>query len=173
MKNYSKLLEELSVDDLPNEGLRMLATDCGKELVIRLLQGVPGQGFVVPERPRNSLTPIADVKDENERLKQLEAATSESWRIVAEECGVDVVLSLFEHAKGASFYVPKSGLSAIYKSYVVRNYNGHNARNLALALRITQSQVYRILNAKIGPVKRQQPIPSNQINMFRSGTHDA
>lgn len=171
--NYSQLLEEMSVEDLPNEGLRMLASECGKGVVVRLLQGVPGLGFVVPDSGRKHLEAINAGKGDEARIKLIGDLTNENWALLAELCGVDVVLSLFENAAGAAFYVPKNGLKNTFKKFVVKHYNGHNARRLALLLRITQSALYSILNEKMGPVKRQRPVSENQLSIFKWGTNDA
>jgi len=49
---------------------------------------------------------------------------------------------------GIRISVPKTGFNNIIKNYVKKNYNGFNARQLALKLRVSETFIYKTIQKK-------------------------
>ena len=79
---------------------------------------------------------------------RIEDLPNKDLQIVAELCGLDVALSLIENLDGVNIYIPKFSFRRMIKCYVQRHYNGHNAKQLALELGITDRMVYKLLKEK-------------------------
>jgi Mor family transcriptional regulator len=74
--------------------------------------------------------------------------------LVAQECGLDVAVKLWEGMKGTVVNVPKNGLQRVVMRYVRKFYNGRNASELAVRCGISERQVYAILED--APIKNDQ-----------------
>ena len=74
--------------------------------------------------------------------------------LVAQECGMDTALKLWDGMKGTVVSVPKNGLRRAVERYVRTYYTGRNASELAVRCGISERQVYAILEG--APVKNDQ-----------------
>jgi Mor family transcriptional regulator len=72
----------------------------------------------------------------------IEDMPNNDLRLVAESCGIEVAVSLMENMSGIAIYVPKLGDKLLKKRYIIRHYNGHNAKELALLLGMAEKFIF-------------------------------
>lgn len=78
-----KMLETLSMDDLPNEGLRYIAAACGMEIAKSLIVHCPGLEFRIPMRPnRIAAKRHIEINWDGANAKALARETGMSQRFV-------------------------------------------------------------------------------------------
>ena len=78
-----KLLESLSVDDLPNEGLQYIANACGIEIAKALIMHCAGMSFQIPVRPsRDSAKRYIEIHYDGANVRALAKETGMSCRFV-------------------------------------------------------------------------------------------
>ncbi|MBF0481295.1 MAG: hypothetical protein HQK81_06265 [Desulfovibrionaceae bacterium] len=74
--------------------------------------------------------------------------------LIVQECGLEVAVKLVDKLGGTQLNIPRSGLKATVERYVRAQYNGTNAKTLALKCGITERHVYHIVEG--GAVKGDQ-----------------
>ena len=65
-------------------------------------------------------------------------------RLVAEACGIDVAVKLLEEMGGIQLSIPKNGFKKVIAKCICDNYNGRNAKELALKCNVTERYVYKL-----------------------------
>lgn len=66
---------------------------------------------------------------------------------IADKCGLDSALLVWQHFPGSQLYIPKAD-DVRRTKHVLDHYNGHNVRDLARTLHISERAVYQILQSK-------------------------
>lgn len=81
-----------------------------------------------------------------------EDITSENMRLIAEQCGVEVALSLMDKMAGVVLYVPakNTGLKKLMHDYIRKKYDGtrDSTNRLALETGISVNKIHRIVTGK-------------------------
>lgn len=88
------------------------------------------------------------------RAMVTEEDLSGDMALVAQECGLDVALSLWAGMQGTTVSVPKSALKQAVTRFVRERYTGRNAAELAVQCGISERQVYVIVEE--APIKNDQ-----------------
>lgn len=89
---------------------------------------------------------------------QIHDLPNRDMQLVAEQCGIDIALLLIERLGGLCLYIPQKGDSLLMKKYILRNYDGTNAKDLALELGTTERYIYKVMAEKAAP--------PNQLGLF-------
>jgi hypothetical protein len=76
-------------------------------------------------------------------IDNVEDLLSGDLRIIAESCGMDVLIKLWEECPSLSLYISTVPLNEARKLYARRNYNGSNAKMLALKLGVSERFVFQ------------------------------
>jgi len=90
-------------------------------------------------------------------LKNLTIADmpNDDMKLVAEQCGMEVAIILLEKLNGIIIYIPKIAADKRFiKKYVNENYDGRNAKNLAVEIGVSEQYIYKLLagdNGKKSP----------------------
>lgn len=85
------------------------------------------------------------IKNLNNPEHHLEGDT----RLIAEECGIESFIKLYEIFNKTSVNFSESHLKELKKQYVREYFNGNNAKLIARKLGVSQRFVYEILNEKV------------------------
>ncbi len=72
--------------------------------------------------------------------------------LVAKKCGLDVATKLILHLQGVSIHVPQKALKKVADKYIRENYDGHNAKELAVVCGVCVRHVYGVVGE--GPKKK-------------------
>jgi Mor family transcriptional regulator len=76
----------------------------------------------------------------------IEDMPSQDMMFVAEQCGIKVALDLIKKLGGVWLYIPKrNALMKIAKKIIIKNFDGTNAKQLAILCNISERQVYSIV----------------------------
>ncbi len=68
-------------------------------------------------------------------------------RLIYDYCGREVLLALLEHLPSMSLYVSTKPLEAAKRRYISQYFDGANAKLLAARLHVSESQVYKVIEA--------------------------
>lgn len=81
---------------------------------------------------------------------QMEDLRSDTLRELAETIGLEAAMQLAETYGGMVLYVPKadSVLGAVRDRHIRQEYDGTNARKLAIRYNVSESWVNRVANAR-------------------------
>jgi len=79
----------------------------------------------------------------------------EDLRWIAERLGVKAAWGLAVCFSGTYFYIPKTINNALKKRYCQLNYDGHNARRLAILMEVSEPTVYKWVAQDSAPTARQ------------------
>jgi len=71
-------------------------------------------------------------------------------RLVAESLGIETAINLMREFAGVTFSVPRLGFKKFMSRYIISNYTGSNARQLALKFGVTERTIYEILKNEKG-----------------------
>lgn len=93
-----------------------------------------------------------------EWIEQLtpEDMPNRDMKMVAELCGVPVAINLIEQLQGVNVYVPKGGDMRMIRKLILKHYNGHNAKELALELKVTEAFVFKVMQDARGSASASQ-----------------
>lgn len=88
--------------------------------------------------------------DPNEKLAWLKTLKEEDIikvlssdsLLIYQECGVEVLVKLWEKFGGMPFYISNEPLTKLKKIYVKQAYNGTNAKRLAMELNVCERFIY-------------------------------
>jgi Mor family transcriptional regulator len=73
---------------------------------------------------------------------------NQDLRDIASEFGVPTALKMVKEFGGSIFYIPKiDSFKAQAISFIKKNYNGHNAREVANSCRVSIRYVYKIIES--------------------------
>jgi len=65
-------------------------------------------------------------------------------QIIFDSCGIDVLASIWAgNLMGMSLHISTKPLFALKKAYIRKHYNGHNIKDLAIKLRMSERTVFR------------------------------
>jgi hypothetical protein len=96
----------------------------------------------------------------------LDDMPSGDMKFVAEQCGVRIAISLLKNISGNWIYIPKrDAFKKIVDKIVIDKFNGSNAKNLAVACRISERHVYDIIEKEDARRKGIRP-KIKQLNLF-------
>lgn len=84
---------------------------------------------------------------------------NEDMASLAELVGMESTLKIMESFSGVGLYVPKGGLKKTIERYILDNYDGTNARKLALRTGMTERFVYSLLERHRVPDPNQGELP--------------
>ena len=71
-------------------------------------------------------------------------------RLIAEECGIESLIKMYEIFNKTSVNFSESHLKDLKKQYVREYFDGNNAKQIARKLGVSQRFVYEVLNDKVG-----------------------
>jgi Mor family transcriptional regulator len=69
---------------------------------------------------------------------------SDHMRMVADQCGISIAISLMQKVPGLELYIPASGKKAIDRNYIRTNWTGSNSASIAVHLGIDNEKVKKI-----------------------------
>ena len=76
----------------------------------------------------------------------LEEVLEGDARRIYERCGPDVLIALLGIFEGMFFYLPAKITRKARQLYILKNYNGRNANDLAIRLGTSSRYVYKIVS---------------------------
>ncbi len=71
-------------------------------------------------------------------------------RLIAEYCGIDTLISLWENLAGLNLYISGAPIMKARKRYIQTFYNGRNAKELAALLGVSDRFVYQVVRERKG-----------------------
>ena len=74
-------------------------------------------------------------------------------QLIAEHCGMDVLIRLWECVPGLNIYVSTKPLIEAKKRYIRKFYNGSNIKSLAIKLNVSERFVYEAISSATADVK--------------------
>ena len=97
-----------------------------------------------------SLNWVRDIDD-------LDDVLSGDVRLIAESCGIDVLIRLWEECPSLSLYISTVPLNEARRRYIRKHYTGSNAKELAAMLGVSDRFVFQTVAAdsKRGNAERQ------------------
>jgi len=78
--------------------------------------------------------------------EEIEKALEGDLELVYSLCGLDMLLSLWEHFSGMNIYVSTKPLRVLQRSYIKKNFTGGNIKELARKLGVSEKFVYIVIN---------------------------
>lgn len=66
-------------------------------------------------------------------------------RLVAEQCGLDVAIKLYENMSGISISIPRNALREFQEKYILQHKSIYRTKELALMLNLTERTVEQII----------------------------
>lgn len=85
-----------------------------------------------------------DLKYKNIVLSK-EDLPNDDLLLVAEKCGLEVAIRLMNQLQGLTINIPRNALRKVVSRYIREQYNGRNAKQLALECQVSVRHVYGIL----------------------------
>jgi len=83
--------------------------------------------------PNEKLAWLKSIKEED-IVKNL----SNDTLLIYEECGIEVLIKLWEKFGGMPFYISNGPLNNLKRIYIKKNYSGDNLKRLAMELNVSQ-----------------------------------
>jgi hypothetical protein len=123
-------INELRIEDIQSEHMRAVAESCGIKDAISLMLNVPGIEIYVPKI-------IGAVTEKD-------IAANPYMKIVAERCGYGIAARLIMHRAdliSTVIYIPKNGFVITRKKFILKNFTGSNATELALKCGVSDRHV--------------------------------
>lgn len=102
----------------------------------------------------------------------IEDMPNADMKLVAECCGIEIALKLLTSLPGISISVPKFGIRKIARDYIIKNYNGKNAKKLAFETGLTENYIYKILREERQPVSTDISIIQMEFFERRGSAND-
>jgi Mor family transcriptional regulator len=97
----------------------------------------------------------------------IEDMPTEDLKLVARACGPDVAAKLLKELPGVTLYIPRSGITQVKKNYIRKNFNGSNAKKLAIETGYSEMHLYAIVRGEQGTAGKKD-IEIFQIDMFEN-----
>jgi Mor family transcriptional regulator len=72
---------------------------------------------------------------------------NQDMKLVAELCGIDVAVKLLQELGGVGIMIPKFGFRKVIQKYICDNFDGTNAKRLALELGVSLRFIYTCCDA--------------------------
>lgn len=69
-------------------------------------------------------------------------------KLIAEQCGIDVLYNLWENLPTINLYISTKPLTEARKRYIKKFYTGSNVKNLAALLNCSERFVYEVIAQK-------------------------
>ncbi len=69
-------------------------------------------------------------------------------RLIQEYCGIDVLITLWEHLPSMNIYLSTKALDRIKKRYIRKHFSGNNVKELCVLLNCSERFVYDTLEEK-------------------------
>jgi len=107
---------------------------------------VTKQPSLFPEDPAMKRT-ISDAEKAGGPIT-IDDMPNNDMRLVAEVVSVDFALALLQHLGGMQLNIPKHGLKKIRDRVIREQYDGSNAKRLALRFNVTERYVQQVANGK-------------------------
>ncbi|ODA43625.1 hypothetical protein THER_1664 [Thermodesulfovibrio sp. N1] len=64
-------------------------------------------------------------------------------------CGIDTLIKVCENLMGMNLYISSKPIKDAVKLYVRKNFNGHNHKELAVKLGVSQRYIYDIIEKEL------------------------
>ncbi len=64
---------------------------------------------------------------------------------LAQVCGMETAIKLLKELNGIHIYIPKDGFKKVIDRFIIKNFNGTNAKKLAIICDISEVHVYEII----------------------------
>jgi Mor family transcriptional regulator len=110
------------------------------------------------------------VREEYEALIKkmgIDEMPNSDLKIVAKECGVEVAITLLKTLPGAVINIPKRAFNKVADQFVIGNFNGHNAKQLARVCGYSLNHIYRIVRKENSRRETSRSkIAFKQLDMF-------
>ena len=92
---------------------------------------------------------------------------NDDLKVVAKECGTDVALALLKNLPGAVINIPKRAFNKVADQFVIGNFNGHNAKQLARVCGYSLNHIYRIVRRENDRRETKRPgVQFKQLELF-------
>jgi len=75
----------------------------------------------------------------------LDDLPNEDLKDLAHVCGIHTAIKLLQDLNGIHIYIPKDGFKKVIERFIIKNFDGSNAKKLALACNISEVHVYEIV----------------------------
>jgi Mor family transcriptional regulator len=82
------------------------------------------------------------------REVEIEDLLERDTQLIAEYCGIDVLLKLWECLPGLNLYISTKPLIEAKKRYIRKFYDGKNVKQIALILGVSERFVYEVIGGK-------------------------
>jgi Mor family transcriptional regulator len=92
---------------------------------------------------------------------------NEDLKDLANVCGIDMAIKLLQGLNGIHIYIPKDGFRKVVERFVIQNFDGTNAKKIALACDISEVHVYEIVR-KEDAKKSENRAKNMQLNLLDS-----
>ncbi len=84
------------------------------------------------------------IKELSER--EIQEALEGDLQLVYEHCGLDILCLIWQNFSGLNIYVSTKPLRALQKIYIKKYYNGHNIKEIAIKLGVSEKFVYNVIS---------------------------
>lgn len=118
------------------------------------------------ENGNDKETITIDYKGYKNQTISIDDMPSETFELIADNCGLNVAVSLLKNASGLTIFVPSNGFEALERRIILREYDGSavTIKKLALRLNLTEKTVRNyIANGRLIPAVEGQQ------NLFPEG----
>jgi Mor family transcriptional regulator len=162
-------LAEIDVDDIPSEQMQLIASYCGIDDALALMDKMPGLELYIPASAKkgfdrkyvkkhyagfNAATVAGRLglnREDVVRISKQPAPMNDKTlnshlRLVSERCGDETAQRLAQNFPGHKFYIPINGLSIVYRKYIERSFNGTNTQELALRCKVSERYVRKVIS---------------------------
>lgn len=118
-----------------------------KEKQLSLFPELEEEAARMAEQEERDLSRISDIGFlfENTTVEDL---PNEDTRLVAQMMGLKIAVLLMKHFGGMSLSIPKKGFKRLFARVVKKHFDGSNAKRLAMAMGITERDVYRLFKSE-------------------------
>ena len=129
---------EITVDDMPNEDLKLIAKILGVEIAIAMVETMPGAQIQIPKNYIKESNQIRFIENCFYRMNLIDKNVS------LEEKVKEFVTALQQEYGGLTVNIPSSGRSFMYRRKIIQEFNGTNANDLCVRYGVSRKHIYNI-----------------------------
>lgn len=133
---------EITVDDMPNEDLKLIAKIIGVDIAIAMVETMPGAQIQIP---KNYIKGSCQIKFIENCFYKMNLTDD---NISLDEKVKQFVGDLQKEYGGLSIYIPTTGRSSIYRRAIIAEFDGTNANDLCVRYGVSRKHIYNITKKK-------------------------